>query len=282
MATQFRTVEAWAASNRTTRPVALVLAEDAAGLSLTLEHLQNLGFPEVLILGDNDPATPASEGVGWVSADVSTPLGALSILNRVLPYLSDRWVHFGYNAEFLFFPYCESRQIEDLTQFLDEERRESTFGSVIDLYPSHFPLTEISREGTMLDSGGYYSEARSDESGEPIERQVEIFGGLKRRFEEHVPYAHRRIDRVPLFKARQGLRLDENFRLSDEELNTISCPWHHNLTACVASYRTAKALSINPGSRRAISDLQWSGSLPFEWNSRQLMEHGFMEPGQWF
>ncbi len=45
---------------------------------------------------------------------------------------------------------------------------------------------------------------------------------------------------------------------------------------------TAKALTTNPGSRSDIRDLGWSHSVPFEWSSRQLMDLGLMEPGQWF
>jgi hypothetical protein len=37
----------------------------------------------------------------------------------------------------------------------------------------------------------------------------------------------------------------------------------------VCSFRTAKALNGNPRSTK------------FEWHSQQLMDLGFMEPGQW-
>ena len=38
-----------------------------------------------------------------------------------------------------------------------------------------------------------------------------------------------------------------NHRFNDEEYNTYACPWHHNLTAAIVSFRTAKALKRNPG-----------------------------------
>ena len=65
-------------------------------------------------------------------------------------------------------------------------------------------------------------------------------------------------------------------------MNTFACPWHNNLTAAVASFRVAKALARNPGSRDEITSFAWRGSHPFRWNSQQLMELGLMEPGQWF
>ena len=50
----------------------------------------------------------------------------------------------------------------------------------------------------------------------------------------------------------------------------------------MASFRTAKALKSNPGSRYQISTFRWHNSVPFEWGSQQLMDLGLMEPGQWF
>ena len=79
-----------------------------------------------------------------------------------------------------------------------------------------------------------------------------------------------------------GLALRPDHTFSDEEYNTYSCPWHHNLTAAIASFRVAKALVRNPGSRDVIASFAWRGSHPFRWNSQQLMELGLMEPGQWF
>ena len=71
-------------------------------------------------------------------------------------------------------------------------------------------------------------------------------------------------------------------RFNIEEYNTYSCPWHHNLTAAIPSFRVAKALASNPGSRQSIRDFTWRNSEAFLWNSQQLMELGLMEPGQWF
>jgi hypothetical protein len=65
-------------------------------------------------------------------------------------------------------------------------------------------------------------------------------------------------------------------------MNTYACPWHNNLTAAVCSFRTAKALRTNPGSRDAIQTFDWHNSTPFAWHSQQLMDLGLMEPGQWF
>jgi len=92
----------------------------------------------------------------------------------------------------------------------------------------------------------------------------------------------RKIDRVALFRAKPGLVLRSDFTFSDEEYNTYACPWHHNVTTAVVSFRTAKALKSNPGSRMAIPTFRWHNSVPFTWGSQQLMDLGLMEPGQWF
>jgi uncharacterized protein YcgI (DUF1989 family) len=70
--------------------------------------------------------------------------------------------------------------------------------------------------------------------------------------------------------------------MSEAEYNTVSCPWHHNLTAAVCSFRVAKALRRNPGSRAAITAFRWHNSVRFDWSSQMLMDLGLMEPGQWF
>ena len=39
-----------------------------------------------------------------------------------------------------------------------------------------------------LDRLGYYAQIRQDAQNVPLEREVNIFGGLRRRFEDHVPW----------------------------------------------------------------------------------------------
>ena len=135
-----------------------------------------------------------------------------------------------------------------------------------------------------MDRSGYYALARPSDSTDtpPKDRQLDFYGGLRWRFEEHVPASRRRIDRISLFKAKPGLRIGANYTFNDEEYNTYACPWHHNLTAAVCSFRTAKALKKNPGSTFDIQTFKWHNSTPFEWHSRQLLDLGLMEPGQWF
>jgi len=157
---------------------------------------------------------------------------------------------------------------------------------VIDLYAGDLTShpNAVDLDGALLDSSGYYADTRRGGSNgdDVMERQLNFYGGLRWRFEEHVAKPKRKIDRVGLFQAKPGLTLREDHTLTDEEMNTYACPWHHSLTASICSFRVAKALRTNPGSRHDISDFRWHKSTQFHWSSMQLMELGLMEPGQWF
>jgi hypothetical protein len=157
---------------------------------------------------------------------------------------------------------------------------------VIDIYAAdlnRFP-NAVSVEDAQIDRSGYYALGRPGPAPDhhPKERQLDFFGGLRWRFEEFVPSTKRKIDRISIFRAKPGLQLLPDYTFSDEEYNTYACPWHHNLTAAVCSFRTAKALKTNPGSRFEIHSFHWHNSDKFRWHSQQLMDLGLMEPGQWF
>ena len=170
--------------------------------------------------------------------------------------------------------------------FQMEERREAMISYVVDLYADDLEKhpDSISLEDAHLDRSGYYALARTDPENHnhPKERQLDFFGGLRWRFEEHIPPTRRKIDRVALFRAKPGLTLLGNHTFNDEEYNTYACPWHNNLSTAIASFRTAKALKRNPGSSNEITTFNWHNSTRFEWHSKQLLDLGLIEPGQWF
>lgn len=167
-----------------------------------------------------------------------------------------------------------------------EERREAILTYVIDLYAGDLENhpDAVSLEEAQMDKSGYYALARPDPQNHnhPKERQLDFFGGLRWRYEEHIPSDKRKIDRISLFRNKPGLVLNSDFTFNDQEYNTYSCEWHNNITTAICSFRTAKALKTNPGSTFDISTFRWHNSVPFEWHSRQLLDLGLMEPGQWF
>lgn len=270
-----------------TGPVALILVEDEVELDSTLRHHLDCGFKEVVALMPDTFALPGdlAERVIRVNFNCSDPQATIEAVNRVIAAAPDCWLYYGYNAEYLFFPFCETRTVGELLTYHGEERRAAMLTYVIDLYAADLQAhpNAVSLETACLDRSGYYAQGRIDpETGHPRERQLDFFGGLRWRHEEHVPPQSRKIDRIALFRAKPGLELQADHTFNDQEYNTFACPWHHNLTAAICSFRAAKALKRNPGSTFDIQSFKWHNSAPFEWHSRQLLDLGLMEPGQWF
>lgn len=270
-------------------PAAMVIAEDRVEVASTLDHVRSLGFRQVFVLAPpNLVVPPMPEGATAqqhiIRARSRAPGTTQAAVNALIDKMPGAWLHYCYNGEYLFYPFCEDRTVGEMVTWVMEERRSAILTYVIDLYAPDLKTypDAVCLDTAMLDSSGYYAEGRPDEAGSVRERQLNFYGGLRWRFEEHVAKPKRKIDRIGLFQAKPGLRLREDHTLSDEEMNTYACPWHHSLTAAICSFRVAKALRTNPGSRHDISDFRWHKSAPFHWSSLQLMELGLMEPGQWF
>lgn len=270
-------------------PVAMIFVEDHVEVDTTIRHHLDSGFPTLLLFADEDLALPADLEARLhriqhdTHQDNALP-DAVNAINAAAP--PGTWLYYCYNAEYLFFPFCETRTVRDLLAFHAEERRDAMLSYVIDLYAGDLNRhgNAVSLEDAHLDRSGYYALTRKDpdRNWEPRERQLDFYGGLRWRFEEHVSWTKRKIDRISLFKSAPGLVLRPDFTFNDEEYNTYACPWHNNLTACICSFRVAKALKSNPGSRYDIHNFRWHNSTEFLWHSQQLMDLGLMEPGQWF
>lgn len=265
-------------------PIALILAEDQAALPETLDHHLRLGFRHIL-LASPEPMPQDHAQVTNVIWDTRRPASHVDAVNMLIRAVPDgTWLYYCFNAEFLFFPFCDSRSVSELLSFHSDERRSAMLSYVIDLYApdlTRWP-DAVALEGAMFDRTGYCALARRDDQGHVVERQLDFHGGLRWRFEEHLPKDRLRIDRIALFRAAAGLQVTADHRFNIQEYNTYSCGWHHNLTASIASFRVAKALATNPGSRDQINGFAWRNSQPFSWQPQQLMDLGLMEPGQWF
>jgi hypothetical protein len=267
-------------------PVAIIIAEDDVEVEATIRHHAKAGFGTILLFAPAELslAPGAEAGIIRIGFPTMSPDATPTIVNAVAAALPDKtWLYYGYNSEFLFFPFSETRSVGEMLAFHTEERRFSMLTYVVDVYAGDLGQAEnaVALQDAYLDQSGYYALARTGDDG-PKERQLDFFGGLRWRFEEHIEESRRRIDRISLVRTRPGIALRADHTWSDEELNTYSCPWHHNLTAAVVSFRTAKALRVNPASRYDITTFRWHNSVPFEWSSQQLLDLGLMEPGQWF
>ena len=269
-------------------PVAIVLVEDDVENVPTLRHHQQARFVNIIALMPDEFALPLDlqESVHRITYNMARE-GAMELaVNSIIAAAPGVWMYYCFNAEYLFHPFCETRSISEMLSFHTEERRDAMLTYVVDLYSDDLDKNPdaVSFESAHLDRSGYYALARTDidNHNHPKERQLDFYGGLRWRYEEHVPAARRKIDRIALFKAKEGLKLRDDHTFNDEEYNTFACPWHHNLTSAICSFRTAKALKQNPGSSFDIKTFKWHNSAPFEWHSRQLLDLGLMDPGQWF
>lgn len=266
-------------------PVAFIFAEDDVEIDSTVRHHLQLGFKSVVLFGPKkiELSDDLEQQISVVTYDTRAPQMLTQAINRLIEAAPNTWMYYCYNAEYLMFPFCETRSIGDMLTFHTEERRSGMLTYVIDLYAGDADATPncVSLEDAYMDKTGYYALARWD-GKEHKDRQLDFFGGLRWRFEERMPWARRRIDRIAIFKSQKGLELRENHTFNIEEYNTYACQWHHNLTAAIGSFRTAKALKSNAGSTFEIDTFRWHNSVKFEWQSQQLLDLGLMEPGQWF
>ena len=269
-------------------PVALIFVEDDVEIDSTLRHHLDLGFAKVIAFMPTafDLAEDLAETCPRVTMDSPRGAAMRDAVNAVNAAAPGLWLYYCFNAEYLFYPFCETRTIGEMLTFHTEERRDAMLSYVVDLYAPDLEAAPhaVSLENAQMDRTGYYALARPDPDNHnhPKERQLDFFGGLRWRFEEHIPANRRKIDRISIFRAKEGLHLRDDFTFDDEEYNTYACPWHNNITAAVCSFRTAKALKSNPGSQFEIQQFKWHNAVPFEWHSRQLLDLGLMEPGQWF
>lgn len=269
-------------------PVGMIFVEDLVEVESTIRHHQRAGFKPLLVFAPEELKLPAAleDSIHRIGFNAAQDNALVGTVNQIIAAAPGVWMYYCFNAEYLFHPFCETRSIGELLTFQTEERRAAVLSYVIDLYAEDlddYP-NAVSLENAWMDKSGYYALGRPDPNndGHPKERQLEFFGGLRWRFEEHIPAPRRKIDRISLFRAKPGLELRPDHTFNDEEFNTYACPWHNNITVAIASFRTAKALKSNSGSTFDIHTFKWHNSTEFDWSSQQLLDLGLMEPGQWF
>ena len=246
------------AIRRAKGPVAVIIAEDGVELASTLNHHKSKGFKTLLLLAPSALQTSEEIGSDVIRIDFPTmqPGATVTVVNAIARALPERtWLYYGYNAEYLFYPFAETRSIGEMLTFHTEERRSAMLTYVVDIYAGDLGINDdaVSLDDAFMDRSGYYALARNTPKDGPKERQLNFYGGLRWRFEEHVVDSKRKIDRIALVRTRPDIELRPDHTWSDEELNTYACPWHNNLTAAVMSFRAAKALRSNAASRFEIN-----------------------------
>jgi hypothetical protein len=139
----------WQVLSRTCRPLRPVGRDIALGaqrlghaLAVIDVHLAAVGLDEQLDMGQ-DAATETA-------------------VNRIIAAAPGAWLYYGYNAEFLFYPFCETRTVGEMLAFHAEERRDAMLTYVVDLYAGDLDAhpSGVAAERAFLDRAGYFALAR--------------------------------------------------------------------------------------------------------------------------
>ena len=269
-------------------PIALIFVEDDIEIRSTIAHHLMRDFRSILVFVPKGIAHPDgfAPEVHSIRYDTHSEEAVTCAINRIILWAPDTWMYYCYNAEYLFYPFCETRSIRELLAFNTQEERAAMLTYTIDLYAADLSQNPnaVCTQTAQIDSSGYYAQTRVDPDNHnfPKERQLDFFGGLRWRFDQYVPNAQRKIDRVGLFKSKPGLQLHPDDTFNEPEYNTYTGLWHNSPSAAILSFRAAKALLINAASCAAIDRFDWPHSVPFKWHSEQLLALGLMETGQWF
>ena len=93
-------------------PLAVIFAEDSVEVESTLRHHIKLGFGTVVLFADADLDLDPELVVEviWV---VYKPVDAgrfQSFLNPIIAKCPGTWIYYCVNADYLFFPLCETRR----------------------------------------------------------------------------------------------------------------------------------------------------------------------------
>lgn len=256
--------------------VAVLLCETGMQVAASARRLEEQGAAAIILVGWEAEPDDITVPVFRI-AERPTQRNAWQHMNALIAALSGRWLLWLWNGEFFVFPYGENRTLGDLTAFLSDERRPAVFTYALDLYANDLPgARDDPRDADLcFDRIGYHAFPGAD-------HDLRLFGGLGWRFAEYAPDAMAQIGRASLFRANRDVLLNRNFVFDNAEYNSVQCKWHHSPTAAMMTLRRSRRIMAHPDFHRVRGKLIWAGSERFDWTSRQLLELGMIEPGQWF
>ncbi|MEM1160770.1 MAG: hypothetical protein AAGJ28_07535 [Pseudomonadota bacterium] len=257
-------------------PVAIMLCESGRHIKATARRLADQGMGTILYLGRDAPL--GIDGPMEIAiAERPRSDRYRDLLNALFDMLDGRWVLWLWNGEFLVYPYCETRSLPEMISFLKDERRKVLFSYALDLYAQDLPVdgADPAAADLCFDRIGYHAFPKPDQ-------QLRFYGGMGWRFEELTPPEQQQCGRSSLILAQKGVHLNREMLFGEVEYDSISCPWHHNPTGAVMSLRRSARIMAHPNFPDVAHSLIWAGTTKWDWTSRQLLELGMIEPGQWF
>ena len=256
--------------------IAILLCETRMQVAASAQRVEGQGAAAIIAVGVAVELDDITIPVHHI-AERPTQRDAWKQLNELIARLSGRWLLWLWNGEFFVFPYGESRTLDDLTAFLSDERRPVVFAYALDLYRNDLPgPVEDPAVGELyFDRIGYHAFPHG-------EHELHLFGGLGWRFAECALTGMEQIGRSSLFLANRDVLLTRTYVFERAEYNSVQCKWHHSPTAAIMTLRRSRRIMAHPHFSSVRGKLIWAGSERFDWTSRQLLELGMIEPGQWF
>ncbi len=141
------------ALTRAPGPVAVIIAEDDVEVAATLRHYRDKGFKTVILCAPPELNYDTDGLEDVIRVDYPTlSVGATSaIVNAIAAALPEKtWLFYGYNAEFLFYPFSETRTVGEMLAFHAEERRFSMLTYVVDVYAGDLGAADNAVSWAML------------------------------------------------------------------------------------------------------------------------------------
>lgn len=256
--------------------IAILLCETRMQVAVSARRLEEQGAAAIIAVGATTELDDITIPVHRI-AERPAQRDAWKLLNKLIALLSGRWLLWLWNGEFFVFPYGERRALDDLTAFLSDERRPVAFTYALDLYAQDLPgpVEDPAEADLYFDRIGYHAFPQE-------EHGLKLFGGLGWRFAEYAVQGMEQIGRSSLFLANRDVLLTRAYVFDLAEYNSVQCKWHHSPTAAMMTLRRSRRIMAHPQFHTVRGKLIWAGSERFDWTSRQLLELGMIEPGQWF
>ena len=108
------------------------------------------------------------------------------VINAVINAAPNIWMYYCYNAEYLFYPLCETRSIGEFLAFNTSEDHNAIMIFVIVLYAADLTTTPnaVSLADAIIDATRYYALAFTDPDNHnsPKEQQLDFYSGLRWQF----------------------------------------------------------------------------------------------------
>jgi len=126
-------------------PVAILIVEDEVEVAATIQHHLEKGFKSIVLASPPELELSSSDQANVIRIDFPTrkPDATVEIVNAINKALPEKtWLYYGYNAEFLFYPFSETRSVGELLAFHAEERRFAMLTYVVDVYAGDLVQTD--------------------------------------------------------------------------------------------------------------------------------------------